>query len=138
MPERQEPAPEARSAPAAEEKMAAAPAKPVEPPGYQRPDNLPEAYRKYNDLITAVVMRDQAAAMELLEGGKNPNTRQSDGQTALMIATGNGDVEMVKALLAKGADPNLRGPQGVNALIIAKESGRDEVLKLLEAQGARP
>lgn len=131
-------APPAEDKPAAEPKMAAAPPKPVEPPAYRRPDNLPELYKKYNDLVTAVVMRDHAAAVELLEGGKNPNARQSDGQTALMIAASNGDVEMVKVLLAKGADPALRGPEGVNALAIAKDSGRAEVLKVLESQGARP
>jgi len=55
-----------------------------------------------------------------------------------MIATTNGDVEMMKVLLAKGADPSLRGPQGVNALMLAKESGRGELVQLLESQGVKP
>jgi ankyrin repeat protein len=105
---------------------------------YRRPDNLLELYRKYNDLITAVVMRDEDAATELLQDGKNPNVRQSDGQTALMIATGYGDMQMVKVLLSKGADPNLRGPLGANALTLAKEGGRAELVQLLESHGARP
>ena len=74
--------PAEKVAEAAEQKPAAeakpAPAKPAAPPVYRRPDNLPELYKKYNDIITAVVMRDQAAASELLDDGKNPNARQSD------------------------------------------------------------
>src|SRR6185295_12104339 len=101
----------------------------------RRPDNTPELYRKYNDLITAVVMRDQDAVTELLQDGKNPNARQSDGQTALMIATSIGDPQLVKALLAKGADPNLRGPRGANALTLAKETGRVDLIQLLEGAG---
>jgi hypothetical protein len=136
--EKEKEQPAEKEAPAAEPKPAAAPAKAVEAPMYRRPDNLPELYRKYNDLITAVVMRDHDAAKELLADGKNPNSRQSDGQTAIMIATSNGDTEMVKALLAKGADPGLRGPAGSNALSLAKESGNAEMVNLLESQGARP
>jgi hypothetical protein len=136
-----EPAPSEAAAekPAAEPaKVAAAPAKAVEPPAYRRPENTPELYRKYNDIITAVVMRDAVAAAELLDDGKNPNARQSDGQTALMVATGNGDMEMIKLLLAKGADPSLRGPQGGSAASVAKASGRAELIKLLEGHGAKP
>jgi ankyrin repeat protein len=110
----------------------------LELPPYRRPDNMPELYKKYNDLITAVVMRDQEAVAELLQDGKNPNVRQSDGQTALMIATSMGDTELMKVLLSKGADPNLRGPRGANALTLAQESGRAELIQLLEGAGARP
>jgi hypothetical protein len=125
--------------PAAEPaKAAAAPVKPAPAPAYRRPDNLPELYKKYNDIITAVVMRDPAAASELLDDGKNPNARQSDGQTALMIAAGNGDMQMIKLLLDKGADPNLRGPHGLSAFSVAKETGRADLLKLLESHGAKP
>ena len=64
--------------------------------------------------------------------------RQSDGQTALMIATSVGDPQMVKVLLSKGADPNLRDERGANALTLAKDSDRAELIQLLESAGARP
>ncbi|MBC7803089.1 MAG: ankyrin repeat domain-containing protein, partial [Candidatus Parcubacteria bacterium] len=83
-------------------------AAPVEQPGYRRAANVREVYSRYNDVMTATVMRDRGAVKELLDDGKNPNARQSDGATALMIASSNGDTEIATLLLAKGADPNLR------------------------------
>jgi hypothetical protein len=117
---------------------AAAPApKPVAPAEYQRPAGIRDLYTRYNDLVTAVVMRDRAAVRELLADGKSPNARQSDGLTALMVAAGNGDAETAELLLARGADPNLRGPGGVSALAMAKESRNAAVVKLLERHGAK-
>ncbi len=124
---------------AEQEKVAAAPVRAPEPPEYRRPDNLPELYNsKYNDIISAVVMRDSAATKELLADGKNPNTRQSDGHTALMVAITNGDMEIAQLLLTRGADPNSRGPQGVTALSLAQEGTKPELVKLLETHGAKP
>lgn len=108
-------APEARSAP-----VAAAPAAPV---GYQRPPNIKELYGRYNDIVTATVMRDRAAVKELLDDGKSPNQRQADGSTLLMIAVSNGDMDIVALLLDKGADPNARAAGGVTALSIARSRG---------------
>lgn len=107
----------------AEKLAAAAPAAPVEAPGYRRQANIREAYSHYNDVITATVMRDSAAVKELLDDGKNPNARQRDGFTPLMVAVANGDAEIVGMLLAKGADPNLRSQGGATALSIAKSRG---------------
>jgi hypothetical protein len=120
---------------------AAAPAAaaPVEPPGYQRPANVKELYTRYNDLVTATVMRDPAAVRELLADGKSPNLRQSDGSTPLMIAAGNGDTEIAGMLLAKGADPNARAFGGGTALSIAKSLGAAgaPMVQLLQRGGAR-
>jgi hypothetical protein len=41
---------------------------------------VPQLYTRYNDLVTATVMRDQAAVKELLDDGKSPNV--APGQTA--------------------------------------------------------
>ena len=117
---------------------AAARAAPVEAPGYRRPANVRDVYTRYNDVITAVVMRDRGAVAELLNDGKNPNARQKDGFTALMIAAGNGDTEIAALLLAKGADPNPRAG-GRSALAIAKSHGSAgaATVQLLERGGAR-
>lgn len=129
---------------AAEEKPAeklatAAPAaKPVpEAPAYQRPANLRELYSRYNDLITATVMRDSAAVKELLDDGKFPDVRQTDGVTPLMVAASNGDAAIAEMLLAKGANPNLRAAGGTTALSLARERGRAEMVRLLQAKGAK-
>lgn len=126
-------------APAPAPKPAEAAAAPAEPVGYQRPANIRELYARYNDLISATVMRDQAAVAQLLDDGKSPNVRQSDRMTPLMIATSNGDATIASLLLAKGADPNLRGRGGVTALSIARARGGDgaEMAQLLQRSGAK-
>jgi Ankyrin repeats (many copies) len=137
-----EPAPE----PLAKAQVAAPAAKPAEavaapaaPVGYQRAANVRELYVRYNDVVSATVMRDQAAVAQLLDDGKSPNARQSDGMTVLMIATSNGDASIANLLLAKGADPNLRGRGGLTALSIAKARGSAgaEMVQLLQRSGAK-
>jgi len=123
------------------EKPAAAPVAakaPVEAPGYRRAANIREVYSRYNDLISATVMRDRDAVKELLDDGKNPNARQRDGLTPLMIASANGDAEIAGLLLARGADPNLRAGNR-SALSIAKSRGSAGagLVQLLERGGAR-
>ncbi|MGQ0510555.1 MAG: ankyrin repeat domain-containing protein [Betaproteobacteria bacterium] len=110
---------------------------PVEAPGYQRPAGIRQLYSRYNDLVSAVVMRDTAAVKELLADGKSPDVRQSDGFTPLMIAVANGDTAIAQALLAARADPNLRAPGGQSALALAKARNNTELLQLLERSGAR-
>ena len=126
-----------------EEKSAAQPAAApvtaaVEAPGYQRPANIREAYSRYNDVITATVMRDRAAVKELLDAGKSPNVRQSNGFTPLMLAASNGDTEIAAMLLARGANPNPR-VAGLSALSIAKSQGSAgaAMVGLLERSGAK-
>jgi len=138
--------PEKPAAMAAEEKPAeklatAAPAPAAAPaaeaPGYKRAPNTPELYTRYNDLITAAVMRDSAAVKELLADGKYPDARQKDGVTPLMVAAANGDVETAQMLLAKGADPNLRAAGGKTALSLAKERNAAAMMQLLQSRGAK-
>lgn len=122
-----------------EKPAAAAAAAPVEAPGYRRPANIRDVYTRYNDLLSATVMRDRAAVKELLDDGKSPNARQKDGMTPLMIAAANGDADIASMLLAKGADPNLRAQGGRTALSMAKARGAAgaEMLQLLQRSGAK-
>ena len=127
------------AAPAQQEPPKAAPvaAAPVEAPGYQRPAGIKPLYSRYNDLVTAVVMRDPAAVKELLADGKDPNVRQSDGLTPLMIAAANGDAAIAQALLAARADPNLRAPGGQSAMSLAQARNDGAMVQLLQRGGAR-
>jgi hypothetical protein len=120
------------------EKPAAAPAAPVAAPGYQRPANIRDVYTRYNDVISATVMRDGAAVKELLDDGKSPNARQKDGLTALMVAASNGDTEIAQMLLAKGADANAKAGSR-SALSIAKARGAagSGMVQLLQRSGAK-
>jgi len=112
---------------------------PTEAPGYRRPANIREVYTRYNDLISATVMRDRAAVKELLDDGKSPNARQKDGVTALMVAASYGDAEIATMLLAKGADPNLRAEGARTALSMAKARGAAgaQMVQLLQRSGAK-
>ena len=121
-------------APAAAPSASAAPAEPV---GYKRPANVKVLYTRYNDVVTATVMRDSAAVKELLDDGKSPNARQSDGMTPLMIAVSNGDGNIAGLLLAKGADPNLRAQGGTTALSVARARGSAELVQQLQRGGAK-
>ena len=131
-----EPEPLAKAEPAP---APAAPAAAPAAPSYQRPANIRDLYSKYNDLVSATVMRDKAAVKELLDDGKYPNARQKDGTTPLMIAASNGDLEIAQLLIAKGADPNARADQGVSALSIARSRGAAgaPMVQLLQSAGAR-
>ena len=125
-----------------EEPRAAAPvaalAAPLEVPGYRRAANVRDVYTRYNDVMTATVMRDRAAVAELLNDGKNPNVRQKDGFTALMVAASNGDTEIASLLLAKGANPNPRAGS-ISALSLARSRGPAgaAMVQLLQRSGAR-
>ena len=56
--------------------------------------------------------------------------------TELMVASQNGDVEVVKMLLNKGADVNSKTSDGITALIWATLNGHIEVVKMLIDKGA--
>lgn len=127
-------APEQKEPPKAAPVAAAAP---VEAPGYQRPAGIKPLYSRYNDLVTAVVMRDSAAVKELLADGKDPNVRQSDGFTPLMVAVVNGDTAIAQELLSRGAQPNLRTPGGQTALSLAQARNNGAMVQLLQRSGAR-
>jgi hypothetical protein len=121
--------------PAAPRAVVAAP--PAEAPGYQRAPGIKQLYSRHNDLVTAVVMRDAASVKELLSDGKNPDVRQSDGFTPLMIAAANGDTTIAELLLSRRADPNLRTPDGQTALSLARKSNAAGMVQLLQRSGAR-
>lgn len=54
----------------------------------------------------------------------------------LLIASGRGDIQAVKALLAKGASVNVQTKEGATALIFAAQNGYIDIVKALLAKGA--
>jgi ankyrin repeat protein len=77
----------------------------------------------------------------LLERGKqtqpplNLNAQDEAGQTALMIASYNGDTPIVRLLLRHGADPRLRDRENFTALRYAADS--PDIASLLRASSRR-
>ncbi|WP_322051251.1 ankyrin repeat domain-containing protein [Paraburkholderia bannensis] len=80
-------------------------------------------------LVLAAREKSDKVAALLLD---NPNTKidaeDKAGETALMLASLNGDVDLVKLLITKGANVN---KQGWTPLHYAAANGNDDVAKLL-------
>jgi hypothetical protein len=91
---------------------------------------------KYNDVMTAVLMRDHAGAAEILRAGAWADRSDSHGETPLMLAAKQGDPRMTELLLKHGANPNRSGPAG-NLHAYAGLGGNGEVVKLITKAGAR-
>ncbi|MBV9718227.1 MAG: ankyrin repeat domain-containing protein [Candidatus Eremiobacteraeota bacterium] len=63
-------------------------------------------------LHSAVTARSLPCVELLLEGGADPNARQTRGYTPLHSAVNSGDAAIERALLDGGADPTLRADDG--------------------------
>jgi ankyrin repeat protein len=77
----------------------------------------------------------------LLEKGSNVNDQltgaDATGWTAIMFASSNGKLDLVKYLISKGADVNLRAKDGTSALSLALKDKNEEIIKILKANGAK-
>jgi ankyrin repeat protein len=75
---------------------------------------------------------ENAVAFFLLENGAEINLRsKKKGFTALMLAAGTGNEELVQKLLDKGADPTIKDNFGVTAEATAKRTGQASVVEML-------
>lgn len=74
----------------------------------------------------------------LLDKGADVNAKNNFGNTALLIASGNGQAEVVKLLLDRGAAVNLGNNQNVTPLLMAAQYGDVDVITPLLAKGANP
>jgi ankyrin repeat protein len=75
----------------------------------------------------------------LLDEGADVHSRDSQGNTALMLTVGipKGSLEIVRLLLARKTDINTQNKEGRSALMIASDRGRIDVVQLLLESGAR-
>lgn len=64
------------------------------------------------------------------------DARDSNGRTALMLATLRGRGPAVEALLAAGADPNAADAQGITPLQAAIAGGQPDIIAALQRAGA--
>jgi ankyrin repeat protein len=99
-----------------------------------------------DDLIDAASRGDSSAVEALLARGDEVNARTktkllfrrsaNKGATALIIASSNGHVDVVRTLLNKGAGIDLGTDKGATALMVAAEQGNLEVVRALLDKGA--
>ncbi len=88
----------------------------------KRPHGIPVNIKQH--LPQAINLLAQIAPKQL-------NLADFKGQTPLMLATEEGDTEMIKVLLKAGADPDKQNYQGVTALHSAIKSGVDSCVDAL-------
>lgn len=77
----------------------------------------------------------------LLTAGADPNTRDEQGFTPLLLACGKaskGYKEITGKLIRLGADVNARDPLGWTPLLLALSAGTVETIELLLEHGANP
>jgi len=72
----------------------------------------------------------------LLDVGAKVNAVNDDGQSALMLAAGDGLVNNIRLLIQAGADINQRDKEGKTALRYAKENEHSAAIRLLISLGA--
>lgn len=83
------------------------------------------------DLFIAVQQGDEERLRQLLAAGGSPDARNPEGQTLLMVASRENQVQAVNALLDMLADPDLQDPYGNTALMVAAMGGNGLVAEAL-------
>ncbi len=89
-----------------------------------------------DDLNNAAMNGDLPRVKTLLAKGADINAKDSNGATALIVASLYGNLEVVRELLSKGADINAKDHDGMTALMLASITGHVDVVQVLLAKGA--
>ncbi|MEP2102774.1 ankyrin repeat domain-containing protein [Parasphingorhabdus sp.] len=89
-------------------------------------------------LHIVIARRDATWAGFLLQKGANPNLRDKQGTTPLLLATRLRFIEGAKILLSKKAEVNQTNNRGETALIRAVQLRDSEMTRLLLKNGADP
>jgi ankyrin repeat protein len=108
-------------------------------PSHNSPTLKLKKIRKTNQntiLLKAAKTGDFVAAKKALSCKADPNAQEQNGETALMIASGNNHIKIVQLLLAYGANVNGGGWIVGYPLMEAAREGHFEIAKLLLEKGA--
>jgi WD40 repeat protein len=90
-----------------------------------------------SDLLIAAEEGDEEKVRALIRKGANVNSRDEDGDTALMVAALRGlDSGTVNSLLANRANVNAKNKENDTALIFAASNDDSEILEALLNKGA--
>lgn len=91
----------------------------------------------YDEILDAAEKNQSEAVVELLRRGMDVNTADAAGNTLLMIASRNGNLELVDFLLANRAGVNRRNRFGDTACLLAAIKGNLPVMQKLHANGCQ-
>lgn len=96
-----------------------------------------ETYEMIQQLFQLVRSEDAARMRGLFDKGFDaPNIRDGKGNTLLMLASYNGQLEMTRVLLENGGDPQAANDMGQIPLAGAAFKGNTEMTRLLIQHGA--
>ncbi len=91
----------------------------------------------YEEILGAVEKNESEVVFSLLKRGMDVNTTDPAGNTLLMIATRNGNLDLVRFLLSNKAGVNRRNRFGDTASLLAAVKGNLPALQLLHASGGQ-
>merc|ERR1711911_313225 len=90
----------------------------------------------YKALINAGSLNKISCLQILLDNEANPDLKDEEhGQTVLMHAAKNNNVDIIAELLINGADLNILNNAGKSASQLAQENNSQDVAKLLKSWG---
>ncbi|MBU0728645.1 MAG: ankyrin repeat domain-containing protein [Proteobacteria bacterium] len=89
-------------------------------------------------LILAIKGHFKGTARLLLEKGASIHLSNAFGQTPLMWAAREDEIDFVELFLEQGADPSLRSKDGASPLMSAALGGNPDIVNLLLQKGADP
>jgi ankyrin repeat protein len=93
----------------------------------------------FDALFTAAITGNKQVVELLLQNGANPNVRNANGNTPLILSIYEGFTDVARLLLSFGADPNLKSSmfdQDFTALMTASMKGDVQVARALISKGA--
>ena len=90
----------------------------------------------YEDILAAVRDDHNDVVANLIQRGMDVNTSDPSGTTLLMVAAGNGNIELVEFLLRSGANILIQNQYGDTAVAIAALRGKFAVVRRLVDAGA--
>jgi len=109
---------------------------PAEPTATGGPSAAPAFSNANNQLLSAALSGDTAAAARLLGEGADVDAKNNQGDTALLLAARSGKIDTARLLIEKGANIEAKNNAGETALIAACTSGHAEIAQLLVEKGA--
>ena len=94
---------------------------------------MPISYRAAQTLIKR---SDEPGLRAALASGLDPQLKNQNGWTLLMLTAVEGSIPLAQALLDRGASTNNRNAKGETALTIATSKRHSEYADFLKAKGA--
>jgi hypothetical protein len=105
--------------------------------GAQTPPNKTEI-RSYKSLLSSVIREDAEETRRLLASGADPNMRDDNGRTPLIVAAHRGLRDIARILVAGGANANAKDKQQYDIVTIAAVNDDVAFLKVALALGCDP